>query len=66
MDHVIVTPHLGSATARMMPQTRRRLGQEIALVLQGKWPPSAVNGQILPHSSLERWQPQPMNRGPNR
>jgi D-3-phosphoglycerate dehydrogenase len=66
MDNVIVTPHVASATARMMPETRRRLGQEIALVLQGKWPRSAVNPQTLQHSSLERWQPQPMSRGPNR
>jgi D-3-phosphoglycerate dehydrogenase len=66
MDNVIVTPHVASATSRMMPETRRRLGQEIALVLQGQWPRSAVNPQTLQHSSLERWQPQPMNRGPNR
>jgi D-3-phosphoglycerate dehydrogenase len=64
MDNVIVTPHIASATSRMMPETRRRLGQEIALVLQGKWPRSAVNPQTLQNSDLERWQPQPMNRGP--
>ncbi len=66
MDNVIVTPHIASATARMMPETRRRLGQEIALVLQGKWPRSAVNPSSLQNSSLERWQPQAMGRGPNR
>ena len=66
MDNVIVTPHVASATSRMMPETRRRLGQEIALVLQGRWPRSAVNPQTLQNSALERWQPQPMNRGPNR
>ena len=65
MDNVIVTPHIASATSRMMPETRRRLGQEIALVLQGKWPRSAVNPQALQNSDLYRWQPQPMNRGPN-
>jgi D-3-phosphoglycerate dehydrogenase / 2-oxoglutarate reductase len=65
MDNVIVTPHIASATSRMMPETRRRLGQELALVLQGKWPRSAVNPQTLQNSSLERWQPQPMSRGPN-
>ena len=43
MDNVIVTPHIASATARMAPETRRRLGREIATVLQGKWPRSAVN-----------------------
>jgi len=65
MDNVIVTPHIAGATSRMMPETRRRLGQELALVLQGKWPRSAVNPQTLQNSSLERWQPQPMSRGPN-
>jgi D-3-phosphoglycerate dehydrogenase len=66
MDNVIVTPHIASATSRMMPETRRRLGQEIALVLQGRWPRSAVNPQTLQNSNLTRWQPQPMSRGPNR
>lgn len=65
MDNVIVTPHIASATSRMMPETRRRLGQELALVLQGKWPRSAVNPQTLQNSNLYRWQPQPMSRGPN-
>ena len=41
MDNVILTPHVASATARMMPETRRRLGREIALVLQGFWPRAA-------------------------
>ena len=66
MDNVIVTPHIASATARMAPETRRRLGREIATVLQGKWPRSAVNPGVLPRTDLIRWQPYPMGRGPNR
>jgi len=66
MDNVIVTPHIASATARMAPETRRRLGREIATVLQGKWPRSAVNPGVLARTSLIRWQPYPMGRGPNR
>jgi D-3-phosphoglycerate dehydrogenase len=66
MDNVIVTPHIASATARMAPETRRRLGREIATVLQGKWPRSAVNPGVLPKTELIRWQPYPMGRGPNR
>ncbi|MBI3825911.1 MAG: C-terminal binding protein [Candidatus Rokubacteria bacterium] len=66
MPNVIVTPHIASATARMAPETRRRLGREIATVLQGKWPRSAVNPGVLPKTSLIRWQPYPMGRGPNR
>ena len=66
MPNVIVTPHVASATTRMRPETRRRVGREVALVLQGKWPMSSVNPTVLPRIALERWQPYPMERGPNR
>lgn len=66
MDNVIVTPHVASATTRMRPETRRRVGREVALVLRGKWPMSCVNPTVLPRTPLERWQPYPMVRGPNR
>ena len=66
MPNVIVTPHVASASTRMRPTARRRAGREVALVLQGKWPMSAVNPTVLPKTPLERWQPVPMLRGPNR
>lgn len=66
MPNVIVTPHVASATSRMRPETRRRVGREVALVLKGKWPMSCVNPTVLPRTTLERWQPYPMDRGPNR
>jgi D-3-phosphoglycerate dehydrogenase len=66
MDNVIITPHAASATSRMRPETRRRVGREVALALQGKWPMSCVNPTVLPKVDLERWQPYPMERGPNR
>jgi D-3-phosphoglycerate dehydrogenase len=66
MDNVVVTPHVASATTRMRPETRRRAAREVALVLRGKWPMSCVNPTVLPRSALERWQPYPMGRGPNR
>jgi D-3-phosphoglycerate dehydrogenase len=50
----------------MRPETRRRVGREVALVLKGKWPMSCVNPTVLPRTQLERWQPYPMDRGPNR
>ena len=50
----------------MRPETRRRAGREVALVLRGRWPMSCVNPTVLPRAVLERWQPYPMNRGPNR
>lgn len=66
MDNVVLTPHAASATTRMRPETRRRVGREVALVLNGKWPMSCVNPTVLPRTELERWQPYPMTRGPNR
>jgi D-3-phosphoglycerate dehydrogenase len=66
MENVVVTPHVASATTRMRPETRRRVGREVALVLRGRWPMSCVNPTVLPRVALERWQPYPMNRGPNR
>jgi D-3-phosphoglycerate dehydrogenase len=66
MSNVIITPHVASASTRMGPETRRRVGREIALVLRGRWPMSCVNPTVLPRVPLERWQPYPMERGPNR
>lgn len=66
MPNVVVTPHVASATTRMRPETRRRVGREVALVLRGRWPLSCVNPSVLPRADLERWQPYPVNRGPNR
>ena len=48
MPNVIVTPHVASATSRMRPETRRRVGREVALVLKGKWPMSCVNPTVSP------------------
>lgn len=66
MENVLVTPHVASASTRMRPETRRRVGREVSLVLRGKWPMSCVNPTVLPRVELERWQPYPMTRGPNR
>lgn len=66
LPNVILSPHVASATSRMRPETRRRVGREVALVLQGGWPRSTVNPTVLPRTALTRWQPYPMDRGPNR
>ena len=65
MPHVILAPHNASASARFDPARRRRVGQELALVLSGRWPMSCVNPTVLPASGLRRWQPVSMERGPN-
>ncbi len=64
MDNVILTPHVASASARFDPVRRRRVGQEIALVLGGRWPRSCVNPAVLDKTGLLRWQPFSMERGP--
>jgi D-3-phosphoglycerate dehydrogenase len=63
MDNVILTPHVASASARFDPVRKRRVGQEIALVLGGRWPRSCVNPSVLEKSGLLRWQPYSMERG---
>jgi D-3-phosphoglycerate dehydrogenase len=64
MDNVILTAHVASASARFDPARLRRVGQEIALVLGGRWPRACVNPSVLEKSGLMRWQPYSMERGP--
>jgi D-3-phosphoglycerate dehydrogenase len=65
MPHVVLSPHNASASARFDPARKRRVGQELALVLSGRWPMSCVNPTVLPATTLRRWQPVSMQRGPN-
>jgi D-3-phosphoglycerate dehydrogenase len=62
---VTLSPHNASASSRFDPARRRRVGQELLLAAQGKWPMSCVNPSVLAASSLKRWQPVSMERGPN-
>ena len=64
MENVILTPHVASASSRMWPEPRRRVGQEITLVLTGRWPRTCGNPSVLPNTNLSRWQPYSMTRGP--
>ncbi len=64
MENVILTPHVASASARFDPVRKRRVGEEIALVLSGRWPRSCVNPSVLEKCGLQRWQPYSMERGP--
>jgi D-3-phosphoglycerate dehydrogenase len=65
MENVILTAHVASASSRFDPARKRRVGQELALVLKGRWPMSCVNPAALEKSTLARWQPTSMLRGPN-
>jgi D-3-phosphoglycerate dehydrogenase len=64
MDNVILTAHVASASARFDPARKRRVGQELASVLGGRWPRACVNPSVLEKSNLKRWQPYSMERGP--
>ena len=65
MENVTLTAHVASASARFDEARQRRVGQELALVLSGKWPMSCVNPAVLQNTTLRRWQPIGMGRGPN-
>ncbi len=65
MTNVTLSAHVASASARFDPARRRRVGQELALVLSGRWPMSCVNPSVLAKTGLRRWQPMSMERGPN-
>jgi len=65
MGNVTLTAHVASASARFDEARKRRAGHEMALVLSGKWPMSCVNPAVLQSTSLQRWQPIGMGRGPN-
>ena len=66
MENVTITPHVASASARFDPRRRRRVAEEIALVLTGRWPMACVNPTVLEKTDLRRWQPYSMERGPAR
>jgi D-3-phosphoglycerate dehydrogenase len=65
MENVTLTAHVASASARFDEARKRRVGHELSLVLQGLWPASCVNPSVLQNTSLKRWQPVSMDRGPN-
>jgi D-3-phosphoglycerate dehydrogenase / 2-oxoglutarate reductase len=47
MDNVVLTPHTASVSDVSNVERRRRVGQEIAAVLQGRRPRSVVNKEVL-------------------
>src|SRR3982074_3122074 len=47
MDNVVLTPHSASVSDISDVERRRRVGQEIAAVLQGRMPRSVVNREVL-------------------
>ena len=56
MENVTLTPHVASASSRVLEVSKRRMGMEIALVLGGRRPMSCVNPSALDNSDLLKWQ----------
>jgi phosphoglycerate dehydrogenase-like enzyme len=52
MDNVVLTPHTASVSDISDVERRRRVGQEIAAVLQGRMPRSVVNKEVLERVTL--------------
>ena len=65
MPNVILSAHNASASARFDPARKQHVGQELSLLLSGRWPMSCVNPAVLVKTNLIRWQPYSMERGPN-
>ena len=56
MENVTLTPHIASASSRVLAVSKRRVGMEVALVLSGRRPLSCVNPSVLAGSGLMKWQ----------
>jgi phosphoglycerate dehydrogenase-like enzyme len=52
MENVVLTPHTASVSDISNVERRRRVGQEIAAVLQGRMPRSVVNREVLKKVNL--------------
>lgn len=52
MDNVVLTPHSASVSDWSDVERRRRVGQEIAAVLQGRMPRNVVNKDVLAKVNL--------------
>jgi D-3-phosphoglycerate dehydrogenase len=52
MENVVLTPHSAAASDRSDVERRRRVGQEIAAVLQGRMPRNVANRDVLKKVTL--------------
>ena len=52
MDNVVLTPHSAIVSDWANVERRRRVGQDIAAVLQGRMPRAVVNREVLAKVNL--------------
>ncbi len=64
-ENVTLTAHTASASSRFDEARKRQVGFELSLVLSGMWQVSCVIPSVLQNTSLRRWQPVGVERGPN-
>lgn len=57
MDNVVLMPHSASVSDWSDVERRRRVGQEVAAVLQGRLPRNVVNKEVLPKLSSQEAPP---------
>jgi phosphoglycerate dehydrogenase-like enzyme len=53
--NVVVTPHIGGATAETLARGAQRAVAALASVLAGQVPDDVMNPQVLKGGSLQRW-----------
>src|SRR5438477_9809399 len=63
MDHVTLTAHVASASARFDEERKRRVGYELSMVLQGMWPVTCVNPTVLQTTERKGYPVTSMDRG---
>jgi len=51
---VILTPHFAAASAEVLPDLHQEVCVAAAAVLDGRWPPSVMNPDVVPKVPLRR------------
>jgi D-3-phosphoglycerate dehydrogenase len=51
---VILTPHFAASSEEVIPDLHREVAEAVAAVLDGRWPPSVMNPDVVPKQPLRR------------
>src|SRR5262249_4194795 len=52
LDNVLLTPHCSGSSVESTSESKRRGARHAVDVLQGRWPPHVVNGEVVPRWAL--------------
>lgn len=50
--NVLFSPHAAACSRESLVEAKRRAAEQVALVLQGRWPPNVLNTDVVPRSPL--------------